>query len=169
MSKAAKRKARSRRPEVRRARAQVVPEAAPPPSPAEIERGISTNEPLQLSTERSIIPYVVSVLLLLPGVYWVLKDKTVWPYDQAWYGEVSVDLWYLLTHHPGEWASHMLSAFGTKAPGVAWLGQFFVPLGQAAGSIEFGLMLSILAAHFGTLLLMYRIGLALSSGSRTIA
>src|SRR5258708_31697073 len=71
MSKAAKRKARSRRPEARRARAQVVPEAAPPPSPAVIERDISTNEPL-LSTERSIFPYVVSVLLLLPAVYWGL-------------------------------------------------------------------------------------------------
>jgi hypothetical protein len=107
--------------------------------------------------------------MVLPSVYWALKDKTVWPYDQAWYAEVSVDLWYSLIHHPGEWAASMLSAFGSKAPGVAWIGQFFVPLGQAGGSVEFGLMLSILAANFGTLLLMYRIGLELSSGSRTIA
>ncbi len=170
MSKAAKRKAKSRRPpDARRARNQVAPEPAPVQPTAEIQPRAATNDPMNAPTERSIFPYVVSVLLLLPGVYWVLKDKTVWPYDQAWYGEVSVDLWYLLTHHPGEWAANMLSAFGTKAPGVAWLGQFFVPLGHVAGSIEFGLMLSILAAHFGTLLLMYRIGLALSSGSRAIA
>ncbi|HEY6393489.1 MAG TPA: glycosyltransferase family 39 protein, partial [Bryobacteraceae bacterium] len=106
---------------------------------------------------------------MLPSIYWALRDKTVWPWDQAWYGEVSADLWFLLAHHPGQWPASMLNAFGTKAPGVAWIGQFFVPLGQAAGSIEFGLMLSILAAHFGTLLLMYRIGLRLSSGSRAIA
>jgi len=119
--------------------------------------------------EKSIFPYVVSILLTLPSVYWVLKDKTVWPWDQAWYGEMSVDLWYLLIHHPAEWFATMRSAFGAKAPGVAWIGQLFVPLGQAAGSIEFGLMLSILAAYFGTLLLMYRIGLKLSSGSRATA
>src|SRR6266851_1260236 len=121
MSKAAKRKSRPRRPpEARRALAQVVPEAAPVPPASKIQRDISTNEPLKVPAERSIFPYVVSVLLLLPGVYWVLKDQTVWPYDQAWYAEVSVDLWYSLTHHPGEWAASMLSAFGTKAPGVAW-------------------------------------------------
>jgi hypothetical protein len=120
-------------------------------------------------TELSIFPYVLSVLLVLPSLYWVVKDKAVWPWDQAWYGEVSVDLWYLLNRHPGQWPAAMLNAFGSKSPGVAWFGQFFVPLGQAVGSVEFGLMLSLLVAHFGTLLLMYRIGLKLSSDNRGIA
>src|SRR5258708_17572767 len=99
MSKAAKRKSRARRPpEPRGARTQVVPEAAPG-QPTSVQTNVSTNEP-PAPAERSIFPYVVSVLLLLPGVYWVLKDKTVWPYDQAWYAEVSVELWYSLIHHP---------------------------------------------------------------------
>ncbi len=54
-------------------------------------------------------------------------------------------------------------AFGTKAPGVAWLGEFFVPLGQAFGSIEFGLLLSVLATQFATLVLIYRIGREIGS------
>jgi hypothetical protein len=170
MAKAAKRKSRQKRPvQPRHALAQAGPAAEPAAPTAEIERAVSTKEPLPPSPERSIFPYVISVLLVLPSVYWVLKDKAVWPWDQAWYAEVSVDLWYLLTHHPGEWPAAMINAFGSKAPGVAWIGQLFVPLGQAAGSIEFGLMLSILAAHLGTLLLMYQIGLELSSRSRPIA
>src|SRR5260370_25875737 len=143
MSKTARRKSRPRRSQVHGERARAVPIAAPASPPAEIKRDIPAKEPLNRSTERSILPYIVSVLLVLPNFYWVLKDKTVWPWDQAWYGEVSVDLWYLLTHHLGQWPAAMLSAFGSKTPGVAWFGQFFVPLGQAVGSIWVGLLLSI--------------------------
>ena len=52
----------------------------------------------------------------------------------------------------------MVGAFGTKAPGIAWLGQWFVPIGRLLGSIEFGLLLSIIVAQFGTLALTYRVG-----------
>jgi len=52
----------------------------------------------------------------------------------------------------------MLHAFGTKAPGVAWIGQFFVPIGQLFNSIEFGLFLFIILTQIATLILTYRIG-----------
>jgi hypothetical protein len=114
-------------------------------------------------------PYGICALILLPSLYWIARDKAVWLWDQAWYGEVSVDLWYQLIHHPVLWLGAMREAFGIKAPGIAWVGEFFVPLGQAFGSIEFGLLLSVLAAQFATLVLMYRIGRELGSGSRSSA
>lgn len=52
----------------------------------------------------------------------------------------------------------MWKAFGSKAPGIAWVGQWFVPIGQGFGSIELGLLLSIIIVQFGTLLLMYELG-----------
>jgi 4-amino-4-deoxy-L-arabinose transferase-like glycosyltransferase len=62
----------------------------------------------------------------------------------------------------------MLHAFGTKAPGVAWIGQFFVPIGQLFNSIEFGLLLFIIITQIATLILTYRIGRELCFGHRLI-
>ncbi len=104
------------------------------------------------------LPYVLMVLLLIPSLYWIAHDKAIWAWDEAWYGEVSVDLWGTLINHPSGWWSAMVSAFGVKAPGIAWLGQLFVPLGQLVGSVEFGLLLSISIVQFGTLVLTYKLG-----------
>jgi hypothetical protein len=68
------------------------------------------------------------ILLLLPSLVWVVLDRTIWPWDQAWYGEVSTDLWYWLGHAPVRWATTMIDGMHVKAPGVVWLGQAFVGL-----------------------------------------
>lgn len=112
----------------------------------------------------TILPTLVIAGLMVPAVFWIAVDKTVWPWDPAWYGEVSVELWYTLVHDPLRWPRLMLQAFGTKAPGTAWIGQFFVPFGQLLGSIELGLLLSILLVQCGTLILAYRIGREMSGG-----
>ncbi len=104
---------------------------------------------------------LLACALLAPALLWSALDETVWPWDPAWYGEVATDLWWLLVHHPAQWCAQMMSAFGTKAPGIAWLGQFFAPLGSAVGSIEFGLLVSVWVASLATLLLLGRIGCAL--------
>jgi hypothetical protein len=39
-------------------------------------------------------PYLVAAILVVPSALWIWRDHTIWPWDQAWYGEVSVDLWY---------------------------------------------------------------------------
>src|SRR5262245_922806 len=98
------------------------------------------------------------ILFLSPSVYWVVQDHSVWPWDQAWYGEVSTDLWFTMINSPGEWWPSMWKAFGIKAPGIAWVGQWFVPISRTLGSIEVGLLLSIILTQFGTLLLIYKIG-----------
>jgi hypothetical protein len=105
--------------------------------------------------------FLFTVLLLLPSLYWVVRDRSVWAFDQSWYGEVSVDLYYAFSNDWGAWRKLMLGAFATKAPGIAWLGQFFIPLGKQIGSIDLALHLSVLLCQFVTLLLVYKTGRAI--------
>lgn len=100
---------------------------------------------------------LVILIVMLPSIYWIGSDHHIWPWDQAWYGEVSVDLWFKLTQRFSEWWPAMVAAFNIKAPGVAWIGQFFTPLGQAMGSIEAGLLCSLIATQIGTLLFAWKI------------
>jgi hypothetical protein len=106
----------------------------------------------------SILPYIAIGLFLFPTLYWIWFDHSVWPWDQAWYGEVSTDLWLTLSYNPRQWVGDMLRAFGIKAPGIGWVGQLFAPIGSLANSPEFGLLLLILAAQFITLALCHQIG-----------
>ena len=71
--------------------------------------------------KRIAFPSGICLVLLLPSLFWIAKDKAVWLWDQAWYGEVSVDLWYLLIHHPKQWLAALHEAFAIKAPGIAWV------------------------------------------------
>jgi 4-amino-4-deoxy-L-arabinose transferase-like glycosyltransferase len=92
--------------------------------------------------------------MVAPSYAWIWLDRAVWPYDQAWYGQVSVDLFVIGTASPDAWPAAMLQSFVIKAPGIAWLGQAFVPLGMALGSIEKGLGLSVVLTQIATLLIL---------------
>ncbi len=100
--------------------------------------------------------FLVLFAAVLPNIIWSVIDKTAWPWDQAWYAKYSVELFFTLIYSPSEWPSAMLNAFGRQAPGIAWAGQFFVPVGLLTGSIDTGLLLSIVCAQFIALFLMAR-------------
>lgn len=117
-----------------------------------------TNIPIKRNLFLKLTPWLLSGILLLPSLYWIYKDHSVWPWDTAWYGEVTVELWYSLINYPAQWLEVMTAAFASKAPFIAWFGQFFVPFGQFFGSIERGLLISILLVQFGSLVLTYQIG-----------
>ena len=106
---------------------------------------------------------------MLPSFYWIASDHHVWPWDQAWYGEVSVGLWYKLTRHILKWAPAMMAAFGSKSPGIAWFGQFFVPLGRAMGSMETALLLSVVTTQIGSIVLFYKVAEEFAPGRRLVA
>jgi hypothetical protein len=72
--------------------------------------------------------YLLIVGLLTPSFFWIAQDYHVWPWDQAWYGEVSVDLCFWLTHSAYTWLATMADGLDLKPPGVVWIGQFFVLL-----------------------------------------
>lgn len=86
-------------------------------------------------------------LLLLLGVggahlWWLLADQSVWPWDQAWYAEESLTLFVNRVYGTySAWLLSMQASFGVKAPAIAWIGQFFVPLRHLTGSIESALLL----------------------------
>jgi hypothetical protein len=114
-------------------------------------------------------PYLAIAVLLSPSLYWIAGDNQVWPWDMAWYGQVSAELWQALADSPSQWWAWMVSAFSIKAPGIAWFGQLFVPLGERLGSIEIGLLLSVILVQFGSLALTYRIAREQFSGSASLA
>lgn len=124
---------------------------------------------LRVSRLVDLVPLILIPALFVPSLIWVVRDMSVWPWDQAWYGEVSADLYYLLTHQPGAWGAAMLHAFGSKAPGMAWLGQAFVPIGQIIGRVETGLLFSILIFQAGTMWLIYSIGRRLAPDQPLVA
>ena len=98
------------------------------------------------------------VALVLPSAAWISLDRTVWPFDQAHYGEVTVDLYRALSNPDGQWLEGMRKAVGFKPPGIAWLGQWVVPAGQWGGSIETALLGSVLLCQLGTLILVFSMG-----------
>ncbi len=61
----------------------------------------------------------------------------------------------------------MASGLSLKPPGIAWIGQFFVPLRALFPSVEAALLFSIILTQLAVLLLVYRTGTLIASGSRT--
>ncbi len=119
--------------------------------------------------KRRILPYLILIIVMAPSAVWVALDRSVWPWDQAWYGEVSVDLYGALGQGLDVWTEAMRNALPLKPPGIAWLGQWFVPIGLALGRIEIALMASILLCQLGTLALVYRTGRLLAPDRPLIA
>jgi hypothetical protein len=101
--------------------------------------------------------WIIIVALFIPSLYWVYADRSVWGWDCAGYAWGSTELWYFLRHAPSLWWQVMTGVLGNKAPGLTWIGQFFVPLGASIHSVEFGLYVPVLIIQFGTLLLAYSI------------
>jgi hypothetical protein len=116
----------------------------------------SFKSPVKFSAKRNI-PWLVALLSLCPSLVWIFADRRVWPFDQAWYGEVTVELFYTLLRQPSEWPHAMVVAIGQKPPLLSWIGQFFVPVGILLGSIDASLLLSVLLTQFLTLVLVLKV------------
>jgi hypothetical protein len=112
---------------------------------------------------------LLSIGVLVPSLIWIAEDRAVWLWDQAWYGEVSADLWFWMGHSPRRWVGELLDGLSMKPPGVVWLGQFFVPLQHIFGSVEASLLVSIVATQFVLLVVLFRIGRRLSMSSSLTA
>jgi hypothetical protein len=112
---------------------------------------------------------LLSIGLLAPSAIWIAEDRAVWLEDQAWYGEVSVDLWCGFWHSAREWLGQLVDVIPLKPPGVVWLGQLCIPLRHVFGSVEISLLVSILATQFVLLAILYCIGRRLSPASRLCA
>jgi hypothetical protein len=103
-----------------------------------------------------MLAYVVPLALLWPDLIWISVDRSVWPWDPAFYGKSAVELFSDLIHSPGHWVLTMLDVLPATAPGVSWFGQVFVPLGYLIGSIDVGLLTFIWITQIVTLVLIYK-------------
>ena len=111
----------------------------------------------------------VLLVAVLPSVLWIAVDKSVWPWDQAWYGMHSVELFFSLIYTPLDWFPAMLNILGRQAPGIVWAGQFFVPVGLVIGSMDAGLLLSIVVAQAVAVVLMYKASCEWAQGRLWVA
>ena len=103
-------------------------------------------------------PWLLSALLMAPSALWVLRNRSVWSWDESHYGVGTVELWRALCLEPPSWPRLMSSVLYAKAPLLVWVGQLFVPLGDSVSSIETGLLLSVILS--GGLLLWWTWDLA---------
>jgi 4-amino-4-deoxy-L-arabinose transferase-like glycosyltransferase len=99
----------------------------------------------------------VIVILLAPSAIWVLRDQSVWPWDQAVYGGWTLRTWQAKYAGPLGWLDAWLHVFPGRPPLIAWVGQLFVPFRHLTGGFESAMLLSNLAVAAGTLVLIYRL------------
>ena len=125
-------------------------------------------ERMPLSRAR-LVPATSILLLSLASLVWIARDRTVWPWDQAWYGQTALDLWaarpqtWDLVH----WLWAMLNAMGSKPPLLPWLAQFLVPLSRfTGGRMEPALLLGNVVCQGAIFILLFRLGKRI--GCRTI-
>jgi hypothetical protein len=131
---------------------------------------LSTAERANATIERpfslrwGLMPLLVGLLLVLPSFVWAALDRSIWIWDPAWYGRGSIDLWAVLHNSPERWVSAMVHVFGVKPPAIAWLGQFFVPLGGLLGSEQAALLFSVVLTQAVSVALVYEAGRRVSEG-----
>jgi hypothetical protein len=117
----------------------------------------------------SVLAQGVLALALLPSLVWIWLDREVWTWDPAWYGYHTLKLHYALWETPAQWPKAMLKIQEVKAPGIAWIGQFFVPLGWLLGSSDLALMIFVVFTQLLALVLLYRSLAELSRGNVLVA
>jgi tetratricopeptide (TPR) repeat protein len=101
---------------------------------------------MRIRSEHSLL-FLLVLVAVLPSLAWIALDRSAWPWDQAFYAKYTVDLFFALVRSPSAWSTAMVTGLGRMAPGIGWFGQFFVPVGALAGSIDFGLLLSLVVAQ----------------------
>jgi hypothetical protein len=92
---------------------------------------------------------------LASSAVWILDDRHVWPWDQALYGDATLQIWQAHLSGIRAWVHAIIQALGWQPPLLAWLGQLFVPLWHLTGDFESAILLVNLLSAGGTLTLIY--------------
>jgi hypothetical protein len=101
---------------------------------------------------------VIIVACLLSSAIWIVGDREVWQWDQAYYGYWTLRLWKEgRVSGVGAWASAMIHALGAQQPLMVWLAQFLVPLRHLTGEFESAILFFNVLAAGGTLTLVYHL------------
>jgi hypothetical protein len=121
--------------------------------------------PVSWPGQGAAITVLSAPLLLLSSTVWILRDRRVWPWDQAWYGQVSIELWQTHVQGTGAWLD------GTKNwPAQAISGglspkAWIMALHHLTGSIETALLFMNLLLAAGMIALGYCVTRSLGIGT----
>jgi hypothetical protein len=91
----------------------------------------------------------------LPSLAWVWLDKSLWWWDQSWYGEVALNIFLGFEHGIRSGLYEMMIAFQIKAPLIAWLEALAVPFGATLHRINAVFLTEMLLIQAGALVLFY--------------
>jgi hypothetical protein len=94
----------------------------------------------------SVVLALLAAVLVLPSLVWCLVDRSVWWWDQAFYGDGSVRTWVMLRLGAGAWLSAMIHALAGAPPLIVWVGHLLVPLRRLTGQFESALLLTNIVA-----------------------
>jgi len=120
------------------------------------------------SQRRSAAGLALAFLLLSANILWMILDKQPFGGDQSGHAYTSINLYQMLVRFPAQWRAAMLEAVPSRGPGIAWIGQFFVPLGYVMSSVDTAFLLLVYVALLIGLWLLYAALLEMS-GSAGIA
>jgi len=99
---------------------------------------------------------VLAAVLVSTNIYWMYIDFGYWPWDQAYYGRHTLGLYYSLISSPLSWPQEVVNVFHQKAPLIAWVGHFFVPLKEIT-HVKFSLLFPNVIYSFLSLLVIYQL------------
>src|SRR5271155_968016 len=89
-------------------------DSAVTPSPAEpLAGGRSVEVPSTSLIKRIILSgraesIITAIVLMIPSLVWAYERRVIFPWDQAVYASVTVELWYALTHNIQAWQQLMI-------------------------------------------------------------
>jgi hypothetical protein len=134
-------------------------------SPISSEPRTATFSKAGFTVVTRLLPYLVPILLVIPGIIWISLDRSPWGGDQSQYGVATLDLFHTLVHSPQDWPRRMLDVFPYKPNGLIWLGQAFVPVAYLISSLDTSLLLAVSVLQVITLVLVYQSLQALSAST----
>jgi len=116
-----------------------------------VKRGAGT---VHLAAKSAVAP-LLAIILLSPSVVWIFRDLRVWPWDQAYYAELTLKIHHAVENGPPAGLKAFLTVPDSRPPLLPWLAQAATPLIRLVGSPERALLLTNIAAGAVMLWLVY--------------
>lgn len=98
---------------------------------------------------------LVAGVLLAPTVVWIFRDARVWPWDQAYYATLALQIRSVFHDGVLAWLSAFLTIPDSRAPLLPWLAQATLPLTRVLGDPERALLFANVLTGGITLGLVY--------------
>jgi hypothetical protein len=108
----------------------------------------------RLSAKSAVAPFF-AIVLLAPSTAWIFRDLRVWPWDQAYYAELTLKIHYAMAQGPLAALKALLTVPDSRPPLLPWLAQGATALIGLLGAPERAFLLTNIAAAAVTLWLVY--------------